>query len=293
MILEVIPNALFSMPNLKPVFIKGASSVLYKTLREDHLKKEKYLTSALIIYVVKGRQLITDSRGVETEIKENHILFLPKDLYVVSDFITDDGTFEAWLFFYDDDLIQKYIVHCDNSIRHSHSQPPDSLYVIPANQQLHNFMSSLASVYGNHQQDDGRQLLEIKLLELLHLLGAHDKAHYFFNALVDFNRLQYKRSIHDIMESHFDRNLKIEDYAQLTGRSTSTFIRDFKKLYQETPYQWLITKRMDKANEILSTPGASVKEAASEVGYENVSHFIKAYKKHFGMTPKQATKVLL
>ncbi|MBL4673950.1 MAG: helix-turn-helix transcriptional regulator, partial [Arenicella sp.] len=81
-------------------------------------------------------------------------------------------------------------------------------------------------------------------------------------------------------------NLKISDYAILTGRSDSTFNRDFKRLFGTTPKKWLITKRLSKSHQLLCNTELNVTQVAIEVGYENVSHFIAAYKKTYGVTPK-------
>ncbi|WP_223670527.1 helix-turn-helix domain-containing protein [Kangiella shandongensis] len=89
------------------------------------------------------------------------------------------------------------------------------------------------------------------------------------------------------MESNYLGNLKVSDYAALTGRSLSTFTREFKRLYGTSPNKWLIQKRLEKSSELLEKTSMSVTEVAMEVGYENVSHFIKAYKRLFDTTPKR------
>jgi len=89
------------------------------------------------------------------------------------------------------------------------------------------------------------------------------------------------------METNFDKPLKIEDYAYLTGRSLSTFRRDFKAYYDSTPQKWLKEKRLDKAIHILTKKEISVTQLAYQVGYENISYFIKEFKSKFGLSPKQ------
>ncbi len=86
------------------------------------------------------------------------------------------------------------------------------------------------------------------------------------------------------MLEHYDKNLTIADFADLSGRSLSTFNREFKLRHNKTPKQWLIEKKIFKAKELLDE-GFSV-----EVGYHNVSHFIKAYKSIYGKTPKEMQK---
>ena len=89
------------------------------------------------------------------------------------------------------------------------------------------------------------------------------------------------------MEKNYDKPLKIEDYAYLSGRSISSFRRDFKTFYQTTPQQWLKGRRLDKAIQLLSEQELSVSSLAYEVGYENTSYFIKEFKKKVGQSPKQ------
>ena len=93
-----------------------------------------------------------------------------------------------------------------------------------------------------------------------------------------------KRDIELLMLEHYDKNLTIADFADLSGRSLSTFNREFKLRHNKTPKQWLIEKKIFKAKELLDE-GFSV-----EVGYHNVSHFIKAYKSIYGKTPKEMQK---
>ena len=89
------------------------------------------------------------------------------------------------------------------------------------------------------------------------------------------------------MEKNFDKPLKIEDYAYLTGRSISTFRRDFKSTYNMTPQKWLKEKKMEKALLLLNHKELSVTDLAYEIGYENVSYFIKVFKNNVGQSPKQ------
>lgn len=285
MILEVIPKALYSLPNLRPLLFDGHSSVLHKTLNRSLLQKEKYISTALIVYIVRGRQIIETPDQSRTTVPENHMLFLPKDLYLVSDYVPDDGgKFEAILFFLDDRIIEKYLRSSAPDYHHNTSDAR-SLFTTPANTQILSFIDSLKRVYGDYHESHA--LLEIKLLELLHLLAIQDRSHSFLNALTHFSKPVGKRDIRSFMEEYYTRNLKLDDYAQLTGRSLSTFIREFKQTYNTTPNQWIIEKRLERARELLTGKNLSVTEAALEVGYDNVSYFIRAFKKKYGVTPKQ------
>lgn len=158
-------------------------------------------------------------------------------------------------------------------------------YTLHANEQIQRYIDSLNYVYKGAQGSDA--LLELKLLELLHLIAIQDKSLRFLRELFgDGNRK--RRLITDFMEQYYSHKLKIEDYALLTGRSVSTFIRDFKRSYSTTPNRWITEKKIDIAHQLLTDKNYSVTDAATEVGYENTSHFIKVYKQRYGVTPKKA-----
>jgi len=94
------------------------------------------------------------------------------------------------------------------------------------------------------------------------------------------------------MRDNYDKNLTVADFASLSGRSLSSFNRDFKRKYGKPPKQWLIENRMIKAAQLLEN-GSSVTNCALDVGYSNTSHFIKSYKSMHGKTPSEMKKINL
>lgn len=64
----------------------------------------------------------------------------------------------------------------------------------------------------------------------------------------------------------------------------------FKNIFGSTINNYLQEHRMNRAMKLMSEDGYKVQEAANTIGYSNVSHFIRAFKKRFGNTPKQYFK---
>lgn len=64
----------------------------------------------------------------------------------------------------------------------------------------------------------------------------------------------------------------------------------FKKLYNNTVYGFILDKKMEFGKKRLEEGQLKVKDIAFELGYENPSHFITAFKKKYGTTPKQFLK---
>lgn len=89
------------------------------------------------------------------------------------------------------------------------------------------------------------------------------------------------------MERNFMFNMPMEKLGYLTGRSVSTFHRDFKKHFNTTPQKWLTEKRLQLAYYQLSEKKKKPSEVYLEVGFEDLSHFSFAFKKQYGMPPTQ------
>lgn len=87
------------------------------------------------------------------------------------------------------------------------------------------------------------------------------------------------------MNRDFTYNVSISQFAYLTGRSLSTFKRDFSKLFGTSPEKWLQKKRLDLAHYLLTQKRQRPTDVYLEVGFENLSHFSTSFKKQFGINP--------
>ncbi len=85
-------------------------------------------------------------------------------------------------------------------------------------------------------------------------------------------------------------NMPLEKFAYLTGRSLTTFKRDFTKAFNHTPQRWLTQKRLELAHYQLTEKERRPVDVCYETGFENLSHFSFAFKKHFGYAPSRLTK---
>ncbi len=79
----------------------------------------------------------------------------------------------------------------------------------------------------------------------------------------------------------------IEELADKFSISPSTLKKYFKKIYDETPHRFINKHRMELARQMILSGKFSVKEVAYDLGYSEPSHFIVAFKKYFGITPKK------
>jgi AraC-like DNA-binding protein len=79
----------------------------------------------------------------------------------------------------------------------------------------------------------------------------------------------------------------VESLAAASGMSRSAFAVRFKKLVGETPLEYLTGWRMQKATGLLKDSDKKLFEVAKSVGYDSDAAFSKAFKRTFGVAPKE------
>lgn len=126
------------------------------------------------------------------------------------------------------------------------------------------------------------QLANLKLTEAVTILRCIDPG--IDSILASFDD-PAKVDLADYMEKNYMFNLRIEEFGYLTGRSLTTFKKDFKKVFATSPQRWLTRKRLELAHyQLMSTKKKPI-DVCFEVGFENLSHFSFAFKKQFGYPP--------
>jgi AraC-like DNA-binding protein len=89
------------------------------------------------------------------------------------------------------------------------------------------------------------------------------------------------------MEQNFRFNLPLEKFGYLTGRSLTTFKKDFKKAFNTSPGRWLTHKRLELAHYQIVEQRKKPSEVYLDAGFEDLSHFSFAFKKQYGYPPGQ------
>lgn len=279
----LIPQRLFDSPAVHTIMRQGNVCILRKSLDVAVKQREGYISKHVISIVQAGVQHIRTYDDNLISVKAGEALFIPRGVYYVTDLLPDKGNFESLLFYFDDQLIHEFLSNAKVS-KLDRGVVPDHLKfgLVPS---LQLFVDALLDIYGKGTiPQEG--LLQIKILELLLLLNGLAGEERFANFLFQLT-LPKKRNIRTFMEQNYDKPLKVEDYAYLTGRSESTFRRDFKQYFHSTPQQWLKEQRLEKALQLLQEREMSVTDLAYEIGYENISYFIRAFKQKVGLSPKQ------
>lgn len=97
--MKVVPQTFYQHPRIENILVNGLSCVLLKNVQYRDLQNQRYVASHALILVLNGTLQIETPEGELTIINRNQIIFLPKGLYMISDIIPKNESFEAVVFF--------------------------------------------------------------------------------------------------------------------------------------------------------------------------------------------------
>jgi len=91
--------------------------------------------------------------------------------------------------------------------------------------------------------------------------------------------------IREVIELHLFSNLKLEQLAKISNLSLSSFKREFKKEFNDSPTNYINNKRLEKAKELLTVSDLPISEIAYEIGFQDSLYFTRLFKKKIGLPP--------
>jgi len=94
----------------------------------------------------------------------------------------------------------------------------------------------------------------------------------------------------EIIEKNITDHWSLEILAAKVGINNFKLKVGFKQLYNDTPYQFLIKLRLEKASRLLLDTDLSIKEVADRIGFDSYRGFSKAFKNNYGVLPTMYRK---
>jgi len=108
--------------------------------------------------------------------------------------------------------------------------------------------------------------------------------------ITDHQEMKKIREARDLLINDLTSPLKLKDLTKAVGTNEFKLKVGFKSMYGTTVYAYFNNYRMEYARKLLTKNSHNVKDVSHKIGYANPSHFIAAYKKKFGITPKRHSK---
>ncbi len=240
-----------------------------------------------VVYVLSGKKTYTTING-EWTVSQGQTLFLKKGAEVIRQFF--DSEYCMLGFFLTDDLIKETFsevqgnltLHPEGDLKHFTAAR------VNTDEYLEGYFHSMLTYFrSENRPPDHIMALKIKEL-LITIMNSDPLLAGYFKSLSQSDR----PSIRIIMENNFCYSLKLEDYATLCHRSLSSFKREFKELFNDTPGRWIVKRRVERSAHLLINSDLSISQVGFESGFEDLSHFSRAFKTQLGVSPTDYKKQL-
>jgi AraC family transcriptional regulator len=101
------------------------------------------------------------------------------------------------------------------------------------------------------------------------------------------------RRIKELVDAKVGDDLSLDEMAQSIGLSTAHFARMFRKSTGETPHQFVLRQRVERAKAMLRAPDARVLDVAVACGFRTQQHFAQVFREVCGVNPTQYREDLL
>ena len=146
------------------------------------------------------------------------------------------------------------------------------------------------------------QILEIKLHESIQTLYFKGKVYellsLFFNKsehadveqcpfLMDEENVRKIRKAKEIILNQMTEPPTLQELSAEIGLNIKKLKEGFKQIYGDTVYGYLLDHKMNEARSMINSRQYNINEISLKLGYSTSSHFIAAFKKKFGTTPKK------
>ena len=105
--------------------------------------------------------------------------------------------------------------------------------------------------------------------------------------LVDAANVAKIKKAKDVIISRMSEPPSLQELSEIAGISLRKLKEGFKQIYGTTVYQFLFDYKMEFSRRLLESGESNVNEVGLKVGYSSASHFISAFKKKYGTTPKK------
>ncbi|MDR6545048.1 AraC-like DNA-binding protein [Chryseobacterium rhizosphaerae] len=258
--------------------------LFYSCTSEKYVVDENVVPAHSITYLYEGE--FEMSNGTELIRLERRALFYTakNTLFRFTKIASKTKPFKSLTIVFSDKFLEEYFQKNSTNLNHPTT---DRNFQLKDHLLWNNFFGSLKP-YVEMQDAIPEDLVIAKQLEALGILRC---LYPGIDHLLSNFEIPGKINLEKFMQQNYIFNLPLQRFAYLTGRSLSTFQRDFLKIFETTPQRWLTQKRLELAHYLIEDKKMKPSEAYIEVGFENLSHFSRAFKAEFGYNARTILNV--
>jgi AraC-like DNA-binding protein len=263
-------------------FDLGNIKLAFTQVCQEDIFRNVYFASNALYYVESGSAVLQSEKD-EVHIKKGEIAIIKQHSRLNIQKIKDKNgnDFKSIIFYLFPDFVRDFSKRIKSANDKTTSITADIIH-LGKQQSLKYFSESLLPLFEN------RQLKPIDIKEktfaaLKYLSQQSKQLLHFLTA----NSKPIKIDLYEFMIHIEVNNYSVQELAKLTGRSLSAFKRDFYEVFEATPHQWLLHRKMDYAEKVLTRKEMKASDIYFMLGFNELSHFSAAFKKVKGISPGQ------
>ncbi|GGH28319.1 AraC family transcriptional regulator [Paenibacillus segetis] len=113
------------------------------------------------------------------------------------------------------------------------------------------------------------------------------------NNRIQSSKIERLKTVILYIQQNYEHPIRLSELADLIPMSEGQFCRFFKSMTRQTPIDYINAYRIRQAVELLRQPDKKISDIALEVGYDNISYFIRVFRKTMNSSPSEFRKNLL
>jgi len=246
------------------------------------------INEARIVYVVNGQSKLYSANHY-MEIRSRDLLIMKTDNFINNwQENANDQPTEVIVFQLDSEFL-RHLYHGNiPDWFENQKEQVNSVVKVNPNPIISSFFEGLSN-YINTPNLLSEEIIQIKIKELIALMIQTDQSGELKQILGNlFNSTDYL--FQEVIQQNLYENLNIEDLAFLAGMSLSSFKRKFSSVFGTTPNKYITSKRLEKAQNLLTTSKMSIAEIAYECGFSDEGYFSKTFRKYYNSSPSELRK---
>jgi len=262
--------------------VPSACIIPYR-ISTDTFKNRVVLTTHMFSFLTEGtKEIVMENTSVKFD--KGEFVLVTSGKCFMSEKLSNQGKYTCNLLFFDHELLQAFFESHKTRIAETikmNNLSQKEILVFKNDDYTVSYAESL-----NYISNNSEELARVKLHEiLLYILETqpNELCCLFAKRPKTSEDMRFKNMI----TSHIDSNLSLNELAYLCNVSLSTFKRKFAAVFNDSPTKWIRQRRMEHAAFLLKHNRERVSDIYLRFGYENHSSFSQSFKMVYGVSPKE------
>lgn len=258
----------------------------YSSCYSNIMQRELFERNFKLIKVLSGHALLSCKDSTVTVNAGEFAFVTPGGFSKIKMFPAKNYPFRLVCLNFSDKFLQEYARHNPTNV--DSPEKLDSCFQKVKSEVWLEALYASLSYYTMHNDMPDETIVTSKQTECLHILRTRHKD--VFHAM--FSKSSDSRTdLIKFINENYMYNAPLKRFAELSGRSLSTFRRECLSLTGMQPTKWILQKRLETAYRKLTCENARPSDIYWELGFETLAHFSRKFKEKYGVAPSRIKSI--